>query len=153
MLASSAVEREFKPRLCQTKDYKIGICCFSAKHAALRRKSWLARNQDNVSEDCCFSELVLWKSNSVCWSSTKRTSSSSHWKLTCSQNDIANKFLNWCKTTITRTLWKGFAFRIYNKNSLKKIKTPFLAPYVSVLLFRCVEFSMSKFTLVLSFHK
>jgi hypothetical protein len=22
----------------QTKDYKIGICCFSAKHAALRRK-------------------------------------------------------------------------------------------------------------------
>jgi hypothetical protein len=35
-----------------TKDYKIGICCFSAKHAALRRKSkdWLARNQNNVSE-------------------------------------------------------------------------------------------------------
>ena len=36
----------------QTKNYKIGICCFSAKHAALRRKrkDWLARNQDNVSE-------------------------------------------------------------------------------------------------------
>jgi hypothetical protein len=35
----------------QHKDYIIGICCFSAKHAALRRKSkdWLARNQDNVS--------------------------------------------------------------------------------------------------------
>jgi len=33
-------------------DYKIGICCFSAKHTTLRRKSnhWLARNQDNVSE-------------------------------------------------------------------------------------------------------
>ena len=33
-------------------DYKIGICCFSAKHAALRSKSkdWLARNQNNVSE-------------------------------------------------------------------------------------------------------
>ena len=30
--------------------YKIGISCFSAKHAALRRKSidWLARNQVNV---------------------------------------------------------------------------------------------------------
>jgi hypothetical protein len=29
----------------QTKDYKIGICCFSVKHSALRRKSkdWLAR--------------------------------------------------------------------------------------------------------------
>jgi len=40
------------PRSGQTKDYKIGICCFFAKHAALRRKSndWLARNQDNVSE-------------------------------------------------------------------------------------------------------
>jgi hypothetical protein len=40
-----------KPRTT-TKDYKIGICCFFAKHAALRRKGkdWLARNQDNVSE-------------------------------------------------------------------------------------------------------
>jgi hypothetical protein len=36
----------------QTKDYTIGMCCFSAKHAALMRKSkdWLVRNQDNVSE-------------------------------------------------------------------------------------------------------
>jgi hypothetical protein len=36
----------------QTTDYKIGICCFSAKHATLRRKSKdeLAQNQDNVSE-------------------------------------------------------------------------------------------------------
>jgi hypothetical protein len=52
VLASSAVDRGFKPRSGQTKDYKIGICCFSAKHAALRRKSkdWLARNQNNVSE-------------------------------------------------------------------------------------------------------
>jgi hypothetical protein len=33
----------------QIKDYKIGICSFFAKHAALRRKSkdWLARNHDN----------------------------------------------------------------------------------------------------------
>jgi hypothetical protein len=36
----------------QTKDYTIDICCFSAKHAELQRKSkdWLARNQNNVSE-------------------------------------------------------------------------------------------------------
>jgi hypothetical protein len=45
----------FERRSGQTKDYKIykiGICCFSAKHAALRRTSkyWLARNQNNVSE-------------------------------------------------------------------------------------------------------
>jgi hypothetical protein len=52
MLASSAVDLHFEPRSGQTKDYEMGICCFCAKHAALRRKSkdWLARNQDNVSE-------------------------------------------------------------------------------------------------------
>jgi hypothetical protein len=32
--ASSAVDRGFEPRSCQTKDYEIGICCFSSKHAA-----------------------------------------------------------------------------------------------------------------------
>ena len=52
MVASSTVDRGFEPRSGQTKDYKIGICCFSANHAAPRRKSkdWLARNQNNVSE-------------------------------------------------------------------------------------------------------
>ena len=52
VLASSAVDRGFDPRSGQTKDYKIGVCCFSSKRAALRRKSkdWLARNQDNVPE-------------------------------------------------------------------------------------------------------
>jgi len=52
VLASSEVDRGFEPRPGQTKDYKIGICCFTAKLAALRRKSkdWLARNQNNVSE-------------------------------------------------------------------------------------------------------
>jgi hypothetical protein len=39
MLASSVVDREFEPWSCQTKDNKIGICCFSAKYAALRSKS------------------------------------------------------------------------------------------------------------------
>jgi len=44
------------PQVCtpigSTKDYKIVTCSFSAKQAALRRKSkdWLAWNQDNVSE-------------------------------------------------------------------------------------------------------
>jgi len=42
----------FKPGSGQTKDDKIGICCFSTKHAAIRRKSkdWLFWNNDNVSE-------------------------------------------------------------------------------------------------------
>ena len=51
MLDSSAVDGGFESRLGQTKDFTIGICCFSAKHAALMRKGkdWLALNQ-NVSE-------------------------------------------------------------------------------------------------------
>ena len=49
VLASSAVDRGFEP---QTKHYQIGICCFYAKHAALRskNKNWLDQNQDNVYE-------------------------------------------------------------------------------------------------------
>jgi hypothetical protein len=52
VLTSSVVDREFQLPSGQTKDYKIGICCFSAKHAALRSKSkdWLAQNQNNLSE-------------------------------------------------------------------------------------------------------
>jgi hypothetical protein len=52
VFASSAVDRGFEIRSGLTKDYKIGMCCFSAKHVALRNKSkdWLARNQNNVSE-------------------------------------------------------------------------------------------------------
>jgi hypothetical protein len=36
VLDSSAVDRSFEPRSGQTKDYNIGICCFSAKHASFR---------------------------------------------------------------------------------------------------------------------
>ena len=52
MVISSVVDRGFEPRSGQIKDYKIGICYFFARQAALGRKSkyWLAQNQDNVSE-------------------------------------------------------------------------------------------------------
>jgi hypothetical protein len=52
VLASSVVDCGFEPCSGQTKDYEIGICCFTDKHTALRRKSkdCLAWNQDNVSE-------------------------------------------------------------------------------------------------------
>ena len=42
---NAAVDRGF-----ETKVYKIGICCFSAKHTALRSKNkvWFARNQCNM---------------------------------------------------------------------------------------------------------
>ena len=51
-LVSSAVDFGIEPRLGKTTDSKIGICWFSTKHTALRRKSkdWLARNNDNVSD-------------------------------------------------------------------------------------------------------
>ena len=86
VLASTGVVRGFKPQWGKTKDYKIGICCLSHKHAALRRKSkdWLCLN-------VLFSEQALLKSNSACWSSTKQTSSSSHQNITFSRHDITEK--------------------------------------------------------------
>jgi hypothetical protein len=52
VLASNAEDRGFELRAGQTKDYQIGICCFSARYTAIRRKDkdWSAQNQDNVSE-------------------------------------------------------------------------------------------------------
>jgi hypothetical protein len=51
-LQHNLIDRGFEPQSGQTKDYRIGICCFSAKHAVFRRKSkdWLTLNQDDVSE-------------------------------------------------------------------------------------------------------
>ena len=74
VLPSSAVDRGFEPRSDQTKDYKIGICFFSAKHAGLRKTSkfktgWLGirilcpSGPTCLSADCCFSELALQQSN------------------------------------------------------------------------------------------
>ena len=66
MLASSVIDRDVEPSPGQTKDYKIGICCFSAKHVALRIKTgWLGvrimcpSGVTCLSTDCCFSELAL----------------------------------------------------------------------------------------------
>jgi hypothetical protein len=67
-LDSSVVDRRIELRSGQPKEYEIGMRCFSAKHAALRRKSknWLARDQNKclsgpicLPADCCFSELAL----------------------------------------------------------------------------------------------
>jgi hypothetical protein len=51
LLAVSVVDHRTEPWSSQTKDYKIGICCFTSEHTALRRKSydWFAQNEDNVS--------------------------------------------------------------------------------------------------------
>ena len=70
VLVSSAVDRGFESQSGHTKDCKIGICCFSAKHASLRRKrkDWLARNRENVSRS---------GNMAISGPSTKRTSSPS----------------------------------------------------------------------------
>jgi hypothetical protein len=105
VLASIVVDRGFEPLVVQTNDNKIGICCFSAKHAALRRKSkdWLARNQDNVSEWDDWSirgllfrwvniikiqllVLVQYKADFIIISFKIKT---------CSRHDIAEKLLSW----------------------------------------------------------
>ena len=90
VLVSIAVDRGFKPQSGQTKDYNNGICCFSANHAALRRKSkdLLAPNQDIVSEwsDMSIRRLLFQRTSTIksiptCCQlglRTKRTSSSSH---------------------------------------------------------------------------
>ena len=63
VLASSAEDHGFESLSGQTKDYTIDISCFSAKHAALRRKNKdrLTRNEDNVSEwgDMSFHGLLF----------------------------------------------------------------------------------------------
>ena len=38
VLATIVIDHGFESRSGQTKDYEIGICCFSAKHTALQRK-------------------------------------------------------------------------------------------------------------------
>ena len=51
-LNSDLFKSKLVPSASCSCEYRIGICCFSSKNAALRGKSkdWLARNQNNVSE-------------------------------------------------------------------------------------------------------
>ena len=66
MFSLSVVDRGFESQFGQTKDYKNGICCFSAEHTALRSKNKdrLAWNQD-VSEWSDMSNCLLFQ-----WAST-----------------------------------------------------------------------------------
>jgi hypothetical protein len=48
VVIKSVLARGFEPRLGQTKDYKIGICCFLAKHEGDRAKTgWFDTNMFN----------------------------------------------------------------------------------------------------------
>ena len=65
VLAFCAVDRWFEPRSVKTNDCKIGICCFSAKHVALRKQpGWFGIRMYRsgatcLPADCRFSELAL----------------------------------------------------------------------------------------------
>ena len=55
----------FSPLYCQTKDYIIGICCFSTKKGVKAQTGWLgiriifASGATYLPADCCFSEITL----------------------------------------------------------------------------------------------
>jgi len=70
--SSGMVNRESEPQSGQTKDYKIGMCCFtSTKHQGERAKTgWLGIIRimcpswaTCISADCCSSELALYTFN------------------------------------------------------------------------------------------
>jgi hypothetical protein len=69
VLTVSTVDRGFESRSGQANNYKIGICCFFAKNAALRRKSkdWVARKQNNVLEwsDMSIRSLLFQWANTI----------------------------------------------------------------------------------------
>ena len=104
VLASNAVDRWFESRSAQTQSYKIGICCFSGNHAALRRKSRMIGSASwqcvRVRPHVYPPQMFKWTytmnihPTKRVWSSTKRTSSSFHWKLICHRHDMAEKLSN-----------------------------------------------------------
>ena len=68
MLVSSAVDRGLEHHLDQTKDYKIGIRCFSIKYTAFKKKRNRLVGLESglclcevtcLSAKYCFSELAL----------------------------------------------------------------------------------------------
>jgi hypothetical protein len=89
------VDCGFEPRSGQTKYYKIGICCFSAKHAALWRKSkdWLTRNQNNVSEKDTWSDgdMWVWRYNKIFYMGRKQDFIISWWYVSLAMNKGAIK--------------------------------------------------------------
>ena len=66
MFIPRAVDCGFEPRSDQTREYKISICCFSAKHTALRKRAnigWLrimmCPSRETYLPADCLSELAL----------------------------------------------------------------------------------------------
>jgi hypothetical protein len=97
---SGVVDGGNDPWWGQTKDYEIGIFCFSAKCGALRSKSkdWLDWSQNNLSKR----NVYLWAIASMSLYhknlSQRVCLVQNRYHVTCSQHNIAEKFISWCKT-------------------------------------------------------
>ena len=61
VVALGTVDNRFKLHSGQTKNYQICVCCFSAKHKALRSKSkdWLYWTRDNEWNDISTCRLLF----------------------------------------------------------------------------------------------
>jgi hypothetical protein len=75
VFVSSAVDHEFQSQPGQTKDYKIGIYCFSAKHAAWEERAkndwfWI-RIMCQSTNKLLFQGVSTIKIQLVYWFSTK----------------------------------------------------------------------------------
>ena len=81
MLASSAVDREFKSHSGQPKDYKIGICCYSPIKHSIKEQILLGSESEYV-----FVLFGLEQSGDIIIISLN---------VTCSCHDIAEKLLIW----------------------------------------------------------
>ena len=92
----------------QIVDYKIGICCLSTEHAALRRnrKDWLVQNQENISEwsDRSTSRLLfLWarKKFNKCFGLVQIRNHNHLIECNLFSPWYGWKIANFCETTIT----------------------------------------------------
>jgi hypothetical protein len=132
VLASSTAYHEFESWSGQNHDYKMCMCCFSTKHAALRRKSkeLLARNQDNAwyavleaSTLAITPSMPLWKYYCMKW-------------LNLNQQDVyiwerLSKLLQRTKQSLTELWQKGD-----NSNSLFKLNGRSLSLFYGEDLYR-----------------
>ena len=81
MLDSSAIDVD------QINVYRTGICCFLGKQTAYRSKSHMPTHRLLLQW-----ARTIYKDPTMCWSSTKRTSISSHWNVTYFHHDIYETF-------------------------------------------------------------
>ena len=82
----------------QTKEFKIGVCCFFSINVASRVSIIYPNWVTCLPANCYFSVLALYKFGSACPSKTECISIASN--IACSCHDIPEKLLTWHQETI-----------------------------------------------------